>query len=147
MFSGDFIRATPAASMINDINLVGSLNSTTPVNISPVVGIAFTAPPSGQVHLNYYCDRTMSGGLLLIGVRVRTGSTIGSGVIVDGGEPGDGVNSVTRLVCEAGRHGNGASMVLQSLTPGTIYNVSNYYFVTAGAGTLFSRNISVVPIL
>ena len=98
-----------------------------------------------------YADtETTSGSIMVVGWRIRTGSTVGiGGSIIDGGEPGDGVNEEQgRLLSEGGRRsGGGGTCYVTGLTPGASYNVALYHYNTTSAGTIWSRQVVAIPLL
>lgn len=149
MLTGELIQATPAAAMINDQTVVGSLAATAPTVFAPAVGVAFTAPPSGQVSVGLSVDMGPPGSqTMIVGIRVYTGSVIGSGALVDGGEPADGANGgFIRVLSTGVRMSVGKAATISGLTVGSAYNAAFYYYVTGGSATVFHRGITVTPIL
>lgn len=118
--------------------------STSSVNGSPVCGVAFVAPSSGKVEVSIYGDVANSGGICLLGWRVRTGTTVGSGTVVDGSDTGDTHADVGRIVASSIRLGAGShAIVVSGLTPGANYNIATYHSVTASTGTIRTRAVTV----
>ncbi len=126
----------------------GTTSATSPTNGSPVAGVAFKAPRSGQVTVSINSDLDApSGGFMITGWRVRTGSTIGAGAIVASTQQGDpgsrsgngrfGHGSSTRLL------GGAPRTLVSGLTPDADYNAAFYYYVTTGSGTFRTRSILV----
>jgi hypothetical protein len=117
---------------------------------SPIVGVSFTAPPSGKVMASVNGSLRLNSGTsaqALAGVLIRTGSTVGSGSTVfdPSVEPnakfGTGVTGVIM--------NGGASQIYTGLTPGAVYNASWVHF---GVGTspnydLFHRRVDVLPLM
>lgn len=99
-------------------------------------GVAFVAPPSGKVFIMNTCQTVPSGGLALVTIRVRTGSSIGSG--------SDVIAALDDNIMYCGSEIRAtATMLVTGLTSGSSYNVQQLFKVAAGTGT-FSRKALVV---
>lgn len=106
-------------------------------------GLAFTAPPSGQVLVHNNCRLVNSGIFLTFcTIRVRTGSSIGSGsdVVATSDE-----NAVTVYATTEARIGN--TYLVTGLTPGSSYNVQQLFRVVGGTGTFLNKSLIVQKII
>lgn len=140
-----------------------AIGSSTPSNLAPAVGFAFTPGATGAIEIQVSGDiEPPSGGVMILGARIRTGSTVGSGTLIAGGEEGDGIGSdirvlgdpvdpdesdrmseCMRILSEDRYAGSSILLPLIGFTPGTTYNVAMYiYRVGSGNGTL--RNSAVM---
>lgn len=123
---------------------------------SPVVGVVFTAPESGQV-------RVVVGGFVRIELggnvvrrtelswELREGGTIGSGTVVEDPKLATGV--VAEIGAVAGLTASVAasrSRLVGNLTPGVTYNVRTMHRVNTGSGspsgTVIHRSIEVYAV-
>lgn len=148
MLTGALVQATPdPVSILNAIST--SPTNTTPANGAPVVGVVFTAPPSGRVLVTFGCDLSITAANSCVqGVRIRTGITIGAGTLIDGGEGADGPNGQrARMVVTGIRVSGGGSFVVTGLTAGTQYNACFYQYVTSGTGTIAYSGLTVMAVL
>jgi hypothetical protein len=121
--------------------------TTTPNNGSTVCGVQFVAPPSGRVwiHFNAVFQAAAGTGQLYMGPQVRTGSSIGAGIVTynPSSDPGCKVGGNTTNIIAAG-----ASVLVSSLTPGDVYNVAVTFFAISPSGltiNYFSRQVSAEP--
>lgn len=101
-------------------------------------GVAFTAPPSGKVFVMNTMQVGPSGGLALSTVRVRTGSSIGSGTDVVA------ASDDNTVLCGSDMRGTSTTLVT-GLTAGSSYNVQQLFRVTAGTGTFQRKTLVVKP--
>lgn len=131
-------------------NLNGSVGTSYTNNaggstLPAIFGVAFIAPPSGQVMVmgRALAGTTTAGAYSFMDFEVKTGATIGSGTIVRA------VNDVTSSVFQsstASQQGTLApSDLVTGLTPGAQYNAALVYRVTAGTGAFNRRWITVLP--
>lgn len=139
----------PAPVQAGDGTDQNSITSTTPVLGSPVVGVVFTAPPSGRVRLHLFAAlriTTPATGQIYCGVQVRAGSTIGSGTLVfDGIGTDPGCRAF--LSGMVGYTAGNVSAMLEALIPGASYNCSAWYMVGAGTtGVVMARQVAVDPL-
>ena len=150
MLAGQKIQAFTSGYQDLETAVVSSITVTTPANGATVCGVAFVAPQSGAVHLSIYADLQQTAGVVVVGWRVRTGGTPGSGTIVDGSESGDGPNAangrvlttITRIAA------GGGNVYVTGLIAGDTYNAATYHFISGGGqGTLSARAITVLPLL
>jgi hypothetical protein len=115
---------------------------------SPVVGVTFTAPPTGKVYVNVsaHMEENLANDFAYMAFEVRTGATIGSGTVVHGAVTQEGVaiggaNGLVRIVA-------GNRVLVTGLTPGSSYNAQTMHLSTpAGTADLFFRYILVEPVL
>lgn len=106
-------------------------------------GVAFIAPPSGNVTIHWSVElKNSASNATGCSPAVRTGTTVGSGsnVLVASFDYAIRNDSVDFLRA-------GSTYLLTGLTAGTQYNVSLEQIVTAGTGTFARRAVQVVPIV
>lgn len=127
-----------------------TFTSTTAVTGSPVVGLVFTAPPSGMVALtvagNIQSDS--NGASAVLSYEVRTGNAIGSGTQILSPAFYRGIRSSSAVITGASAFMGGANRrVLTGLTPGADYNVRTMHWVSStGTGKADYRQITVEPV-
>jgi hypothetical protein len=153
---GDVIYASdvtlPAAvQAVDGTNLTG-VTVAGPVAGSPVVGVVFTAPPSGRVRVTVTGTMAATAGTGqingVLGVQVRTGAVMGGGTLVHDGFAADpGVRIVFIGPINAGVCGSG-SMLVSGLTPGASHNAQAVHGVlgTSAAITIYNRAVGVDPL-
>lgn len=129
-----------------------AVTSTTFVPGAAPVGVAFVAPPSGNVFitLGAYFSQSQNLQASIVSYTVRTGGTIGSGTTF-----GVAANSDRALVC--GRSVNASAPALlqadirdywPGLTPGNTYNARVEFQVTSGGNMdVLKRKLIVEPSL
>ncbi len=106
-------------------------------------GVAFIAPPSGNVTIHWSVELKNSGANATgCSPAVRTDTVVGSGSPVlaasfDYAIRNDSVDFIRA----------GSTYLLTGLTPGNQYNVSLEQVVTAGTGTFARRAVQVVPVV
>ncbi|WP_433406888.1 hypothetical protein [Streptomyces sp. CA-146814] len=106
------------------------------------VAVVFVAPTSGRVQYSLSARLINSGTAgSLVTAEVRTGSTIGSGTVVDSPTDATGVSHYGATLARAG-----ISHFLSGLTPGDSYNVRLQHRVTGGTGSFAMRELIVVPL-
>lgn len=116
-----------------------------------VCAVPFTAPDSGSVviWLKAYFQSAINDKAAIISTEVRTGSTIGGGVVLSG----VGANSNDALVI-SGSVTSGVELKLNSATPrlitglapGSAYHVRAMHQTESGGNiTIFNRQLIVVP--
>jgi hypothetical protein len=105
-------------------------------------GVAFTAPITGKVDLEYGGQMSNSTtNATIITPVVRLGATIGSGTTIVAATDDNNVQ-----VTGTSSQRRGASLLLQGLTPGTVYNVRLEHRVSlASTGTLQRRYVTATP--
>jgi hypothetical protein len=103
--------------------------------------VVFVAATTGRALVRYAADLDGNGVVgTHCGPHVRTGGTIGSGSDV---LPASQANSVRNVGTDNRRYG--ATVLLESLTPGASYNVRLEHRVSGGTGTIQFRHLSVSP--
>jgi hypothetical protein len=109
-------------------------------------GVSFIAPTSGAVKITWGARFALGTdtNLTLVSAEVRTGSTVGSGTVVDAASDNSalehGQASTDRL--QASRH-----RAVTGLTAGSTYNVSLWHKTTSGDNsTIYQRDVMVEPI-
>jgi hypothetical protein len=103
--------------------------------------VVFVAATTGRALVRYAADLDSNGVVAThCGPHVRTGATIGSGSDV---LPASQANSVRNVGTDNRRYG--ATVLLDSLTPGASYNVRLEHRVSGGTGTIQFRHLSVSP--
>lgn len=116
-----------------------------------VVGVVFTAPPSGRVYVTVssYFGQTTNANEAIVSFAIRLGGTIGSGTTVVGPSGnralvcGMAVNSGAPARLQASRR-----CTITGLTPGTVYNARVEFATSpAGACQVFTRELLVEPSL
>lgn len=144
------INGLAPASASSTTDETGFTNTSFAAGASPV-GVAFTAPPSGSVliHLSAILAQNINTQATFVSCEVKTGATIGSGTLAGGAANSDrgltvgrAVNSGAVALLQAGR-----PVLYTGLTPGAIYNVRVMHCVDGGSGTVFFRELIVVPML
>lgn len=130
-----------------------STASTSFIAGSTAFGLAFVAPPSGNVKITMsgYFTETQDGGVALMSYTLRSGSTIGSGTV-----QGTAANSNRALVAggvvTAGKpiyhQGSRGPTLWTGLTPGGSYNARVEIACDLGGGiNVFYRELLVEPSL
>jgi len=106
------------------------------------VAVVFTAPTSGRVKTSVAARLINSStGGTLVTAEVRTGSTIGSGTVVDSALDAAGCSHYGATFARAG-----INRMLSGLTPGASYNARLLHRVTANTGTFSMRELIVEPL-
>lgn len=152
--TGDVILGSPASDAVSgdDTSVTsGQTTSTTFVNsltTSGIRGIAFVAPPSGNVFIYGTAGAANNtiNDFTYLSFEVRAGNTVGSGTVFQASDENTAsehqstvaVNSTDRHVIIG---------LVTGLTPGTTYNTSLTYRVNAGTGNWNRRRICVLPTL
>lgn len=139
------------SSVVSDEDDTTSSSSFVFNNAGSIVGVAFTAPPSGRIFINMsaYLGQDINTEEGIISCRVGTGSTLGAGTEVVGPSGnrslvcGMAVNASAPARLQATRR-----IFVVGLTPGATYNVAFMMATTAG-GTcrVFYRDLQVEPVL
>lgn len=103
--------------------------------------VVFTAPPSGKVLIGNNCECLNSGGGYSVCTpQVRTGAVVGSGTLVLTAADNEAlVNTGTSS------NRNGATRLLEGLTPGAQYNVQQLFRVQSGTGSFLRKQLIVTP--
>jgi uncharacterized iron-regulated membrane protein len=133
-----------AVAVQNLVSTAGTTTSgayTTTLTGSVTAGVAFVAPASGKVQINYVCALVNSGAsITALAPFVRDGETIGSGNTILAAADG---NAIYMQGTDETRYG--ASYLLEDLTPSSWYNVVHAFRVTGGTGTYTNQQLSVLP--
>lgn len=104
-------------------------------------GVAFVAPATGRVVINYNTQASNSTSVsTLVSPVVREGATVGSGVTVSAASDDDSITGQG-----TNEHRRGASRLVTGLTPGASYNVRLEHRVSGGTGTVRRRSVIVEP--
>lgn len=153
---GDIIYASdgtlPAAVQVADGTNLTGINVAGPIAGSPVVGVVFTAPPSGRVRaaVTGTLAATAGTGQIngLLAVQVRTGAVIGAGTLVHDGFAADPGARVVFIGPINGGVCGSAAMMVSGLTPGAQYNAQTVHGVlgTSAAMTVYNRAVTVDPL-
>lgn len=113
-----------------------------------IMGVAFVAPPSGKVNITWSCRQVRSnsaGASVLVDCEVKTGSTVGSGVLVRASN--DPTASSGESHAANNNHQPSGFAPLSGLISGASYNAVLTYTVTGGTATINGRQIEVTPLL
>lgn len=106
-------------------------------------GVAFVAPTSGRVCLDYSCNiRNSTTATSAMTPVVREGGTVGSGTTFLA------ANDDFAVIVLPGSYENcfgGRRKLVEGLTPYATYNVRLEHRVSAGTGTLARRSVTVAP--
>lgn len=150
-------RIDAAISAINGLDIAFAGSSTDEVGFtsstfSPgatVVGTSFVAPASGKVIVPFtgYITNTINTGATILSFEMKTGGTIGSGTLT-----GPAANSDRAIICGKAVNSGAPSLLsagntalYTGLTPGATYNVRMMHAVDLGTGSIFYRQIMVIP--
>jgi hypothetical protein len=128
-------------------NVQTALQTTTSavfVLLAATCGVAFVAPPSGQVTVDYaaFMQHSAAGQFIIVSPELRTGSSVGAGTVVSAANDDENVQ-VTGT--DGGRMG--ATVEYTGLTPGNSYNVSLWTRTSAATATIRRRRVVVAPAL
>lgn len=147
ILASDVATTTPvSASDVADL----TITNTTAAPGSPVVGVVFTAPPSGRVRLHVSSGMritTPATGQGYLAVQVRTGTTIGSGTLAYDGNTEPGCRCFWSPGTVNGFAQLHASAIVEGLAAGAQYNAQLVHFVQAGTtAVLMYRRVEVDPL-
>lgn len=118
-----------------------SVSFTSTLSPATICGVAFTAPQSGKVLINWSVDQDNSlSGFCATSIAIRQGSTLGSGAGVLGS-----AFSVSKIDYSGSQSRNGAAHLHVGLTPGAAYNVVLEHLTSTGTGTFQWRSVIVTP--
>lgn len=123
---------------------------------SPVVGHAFTAPPSGIIWVNLYAwlevTKTGAGArILYCGFELREGSVVGSGTVVVAADEERSVSVRNSMGTSGDATGGGVGLryLVTGLTAGSSYNVRTMHKTGASSSNathaVNARRISTEP--
>lgn len=130
-----------------------SYSSTSGTPTAPVCGIAFTAPTSGQVRIDYKVrmESKTNSNRVIASCAVATGGTAGSGSAVmasgdDAAIETSQSSSAATTPAET-RFQGGSYRICGGLTPGVTYNAYiEHKAFNATGGTMYTRGISVTAL-
>jgi hypothetical protein len=143
--AGSPITGTDVPGMVSNTEDTAQtgITSGTPAAGSPVCGVAFTAPTTGRVLVQFsaFVDNDTAAQVTYVTIEVREGSMVGSGTVVLAasdlnGFYHEGVNQVR----------GGMFHPVDGLTPGASYNVRLMHRVLGGTGTVDDRKVIVIPL-
>lgn len=103
-------------------------------------GVAFMAPPTGRVLINYNAQSSNTSVSTLVSPVIREGATVGSGVTVSAASDDDSIAGQA-----SNEHRRGATRLVSGLTPGDSYNVRLEHRVSGGTGSIRRRSVIVAP--
>lgn len=137
---------TPPAQYAADNTDIVGFTDIVFVSGTPVVGVVFTAPTTGRVRVDWHGRFQPAAAVnAQVGFALRTGSTLGSGTLIQDGQNEACLES-PNVSGPGGRVQGGMFFIVTGLTPGSTYNaVVCYRVVSAGSGTVFARSIGVSP--
>jgi len=137
---------TPPSAFVTDGTDIVGFTNTAFASGSPIVGVAFTAPTTGRVRIDWHSRFNPSSAVAAqVGFAIRTGAVLGSGVLVQDGLNENCLESPPTSG-GAGRVQAGTFYIMTGLTPGATYNaVVCHRMTAAGSGTIFARAIGVSP--
>lgn len=123
-------------------------NTTFQPGASPV-GVAFTAPASGEVliHYTFQIQSNINGQSAFGSCEVRSGAVVGSGTLA-----GTAANSDRSITTSKAVNASAPALIQASrtvrylgLTPGAAYNVRLLHCVDGGSGSVTYREVVVQP--
>ena len=125
----DAVLDDPLASLRPQMtysSTVQGIVSSTPSMGSPIIGLAFVAPPSGMVFITLtgFLESSIVGASAILGWQIRAGASIGSGSVVE--EINDDYSLIAGTFVSSGNpnyHSGTTRHLQQALTPGSSYNV------------------------
>lgn len=105
--------------------------------------VDFLGPQSGQVWVGVHANFEMNtaGQIIYIGFEVRTGTTAGSGTLIQAMDTDKSIanGATTRILC-------GDEWLVSALTSGSQYHARVMYLVTGGNGDIFNRRVTIKPV-
>lgn len=148
VFDDENDALAPSEHESSDNNAAPKTVSTSTAKGDTTCGVAFVAPPSGnvQVFFDGVFQRAAGTGQLYMGPEVKTGSTVGSGTVVFAptADPGAKVGtSGSDLIAGS------CQKLITGLTAGSSYNVCAVYFAVSPSSmtmNYFSRRVTVIPL-
>lgn len=114
--------------------------STSYVNLGSPEGVAFVAPPSGKVSINWgtRISNNVAGNAGFCTIQVRSGTTVGSGTIISAAADAPAARHVGVDLDKWTR-----STPISGLVAGSNYNVQLLFRSSAGANTAFFNDYDV----
>lgn len=112
-------------------------------------GVAFTAPASGVVivHWKSYFQAAINDKMSFVGCEIRTGATIGGGVVQVAANSTDAIAIGGTVTSGVPLRLKGSTYkLITGLTPGNSYHARLMYQTETGGNiTVFTREVMVVP--
>lgn len=142
--SGSVVTGTDAPTAVNHVEgtLHNSITSTSYAAGSPACQVAFIAPTTGRVLIEWAAFLDNNGAnTTFITPQVREGASLGSGTIVLAASDENALFHLNTNQLRAG-----CFYPLDGLVPGASYNVQLMHRVTGGTGTVDDREVIVTPL-
>lgn len=111
-----------------------------------IAGVVFTASNTGKAVVEFTVGQARSSvasGIVVLGVEVRSGTTIGSGTAVYAANSVPSETVVCVSVAAGDNHSASGAAVVSGLTAGSQYNACIVYTTFGGTATVNRRNIRV----
>lgn len=140
IYASDLLMTT-AQNADTTARTTTSTSFTTVLSPANICGVAFVAPPSGKVVINWGCgvQNSSSPQLSVCSFAIRAGSTVGSGTSFQASDDGRAITSLAFI-------NSGQTSEVTGLTAGTTYNVAlEHRVASSGTGTFSNRTVTVVP--
>jgi len=131
------------AVTVDDVqNALQTTASAVFVLLAVTCGVAFIAPPSGQVSIDYSAFQVHSAaaGFSITSPEVREGTTVGAGTVVFAANDDECLQVTGTLSIRAG-----AMLRLSGLTPGADYNVSLWTRTSGATASIRRRRVTITP--
>lgn len=136
----------PSTNFTNGTTTSTSFTNT--LTTTGIHGIAFVAPPSGEVNVigRATAANSIAGSYAVLDFEVRQGPAVGSGTVV---RASDNFEACFVQAATAGNQGPAVTTALVSgLTPGSVYNAAlTYQIATSGTASYNRRHIIVTPVV
>jgi hypothetical protein len=124
-------------------------SSTTFTAGTQTCAVAFTAPPSGMVVVNWkaFFQAAINDKMSFVGCEIRTGATLGGGSVLVAANSNDALAVGGTVTSGVPVRMKGATYkLITALTPGSAYHARVMYQTESGGNiTVFSREVMVVP--
>ncbi len=131
------LLGTPVASTQNTSGTTTSGIYTTTLTGGTTCSLTFVAPAHGGVYIANTLNLDVGGGnLALCSIELRAGAVVGSGTVVLAAQNDEAVISGSQINTTRVRFVSG-------LTPGSTYNVQQWFATTAGTATFKSKHLNV----
>lgn len=133
------VLGTYTNSVQNTSGTTSSGAFTTTLTGGTTCSLTFVAPASGKVDVHNTCQTGNSGAAISIcSHEVREGATIGAGTVIQAAAIENGVYS-------SGTSRATVVTPVTGLTPGSTYNVQQWFVNTGGTGTFVNKQLIVRP--
>lgn len=134
---------TGVNTVTSAVSTGGTTTSTTytaTLSGSTVCGVAFVAPGSGSVRIDFCATQSAGTAVFTLSTfEVRTGAVVGSGTVAFAPTADDEtLQNTTASAATSARH-----TIVTGLTPGSSYNVQMLHRVASGTGTFLRRRVTV----